>query len=440
VAEQHTQVDPALSRNESRLQQLAWQYAPADGDRFGPRQAAALRRGSEQQQHRGLGVGRRDHDLDNRTPAPGSVIPKFYDPKTNSSDATTAVTFDDARQKLFVFAGQSQWQGTSSNSVFWEWDPVSAGWAFRDSGDLIKYQLQFWRGLRQPTPSASVAHGGFDSVRQHVGPGHLGAGSQGADLVPAHFSRRLSRRGLLADGLRQQAWRDGAVLHARGRQYGRDRDLEYKVTNLGDWRGLYRCHGEDLRLGLLRGRRLLLKRGLFRDLPVMQRRRTRRYLHCGGCGAPKFLGAALDRRATAAAVARQRTARPVPARALAPRASAWMASVARMRAMAPACLATSPDVPASALPTPRAAIQRTNVLLALALAARLATAPAPVTIREPEHPAGPAVRAVMATACVWTLPMLLRAPPAELAAPAERVAGAALVARVDLAAQAGRAV
>jgi len=73
----------------------------------------------------------------NRTPAPGSVIPKFYDPKTNSSDATTAVTFDDARQKLFVFAGQSQWQGTSSNSVFWEWDPVSAGWAFRDSGDLI---------------------------------------------------------------------------------------------------------------------------------------------------------------------------------------------------------------------------------------------------------------------------------------------------------------
>jgi len=73
----------------------------------------------------------------NRTPAPGSVIPKFYDPKTNSSDATTAVTFDDARQKLFVFAGQSQWQGTSSNSVFWEWDPVSAGWAFRDSGDNI---------------------------------------------------------------------------------------------------------------------------------------------------------------------------------------------------------------------------------------------------------------------------------------------------------------
>ncbi len=73
----------------------------------------------------------------NRTPAPGSVIPKFYDPKTNSSDATTSVTFDDAREKLFVFAGQSQWQGTTSNSVFWEWDPVSAGWAFRDSGDII---------------------------------------------------------------------------------------------------------------------------------------------------------------------------------------------------------------------------------------------------------------------------------------------------------------
>jgi hypothetical protein len=79
----------------------------------------------------------------NRTPAPGSIIPNFYDPKTNSSDATTAATFDDARQKLFVFAGQSQWQGTTSNSVFWEWDPVSAGWAFRDSGDIINLSYGF---------------------------------------------------------------------------------------------------------------------------------------------------------------------------------------------------------------------------------------------------------------------------------------------------------
>jgi len=79
----------------------------------------------------------------NRTPAPGSVVPNFYDPKTNSSDATMSVTFDDARQKLFVFAGQSQWQGTTSNSVFWEWDPVSAGWAFRDSGDIINLSYGF---------------------------------------------------------------------------------------------------------------------------------------------------------------------------------------------------------------------------------------------------------------------------------------------------------
>ena len=101
--------------------------------------------------------------------------------------------------------------------------------------------------------------------------------------------------------------------------------------------------------------------------------------------------------------------------------------------MAPACLAISPDVPASALPTPRAAIQRQNVHSALAFVARLATAPAPVTIPEPERPAGTAVRAVMATGCVSTAP---RALPAALAAEAV-LAEPARVDRVDGAAQVG---
>ena len=49
------------------------------------------------------------------------------------------LAFDDGRQKMFLFAGQSKWQGTTSNSVYWEWDPVTAGWAIRDSGDIFDF-------------------------------------------------------------------------------------------------------------------------------------------------------------------------------------------------------------------------------------------------------------------------------------------------------------
>ncbi len=72
----------------------------------------------------------------NRTPVPGSVTP--------SGTEAGLVTFDDGRQKMFLFAGQASWQGTTSNSVFWEWDPLSAGWALRDSGDLVDFAKDQW--------------------------------------------------------------------------------------------------------------------------------------------------------------------------------------------------------------------------------------------------------------------------------------------------------
>jgi hypothetical protein len=202
----------------------------------------------------------------NRTPTPGSVIPKFYDPKTNSSDASTSVTWHHQQQRLLGMGSGFGRMGIPRQRRHHQ------------------SQLQSWRGLRQPAPSASAARGGSESNWQHDGPRHLGAGSQGADLVPAHFPRRLSRRGLLADGLRQQAWRDGAVLHARGWQFGRDRDLGVQSHESRQWRGVHRRHGVDLRLGLLRGRRVLRKRGLLGHLPILQRRRLRRHLHRGGRG------------------------------------------------------------------------------------------------------------------------------------------------------------
>jgi N-acetylneuraminic acid mutarotase len=71
----------------------------------------------------------------NRTPVPGSVSPGA----NGTVSENPLLTFDDGRQKMFLLWGQTSWQGTTSNSVFWEWDPVSAGWALRDSGDFVNF-------------------------------------------------------------------------------------------------------------------------------------------------------------------------------------------------------------------------------------------------------------------------------------------------------------
>jgi MYXO-CTERM domain-containing protein len=50
------------------------------------------------------------------------------------------VAYDEGRQKMFVFDGPAYSSGyPASLSAFWEWDPVSAGWSQRDSGDSIDY-------------------------------------------------------------------------------------------------------------------------------------------------------------------------------------------------------------------------------------------------------------------------------------------------------------
>ena len=76
-----------------------------------------------------------------RTPVPGTVTPGTNGWTT--LDINGGLTFDDGRQKMFLFDGTPYWQGTSSNSVFWEWNPVSAGWTFRDTGDFIDFGSDF---------------------------------------------------------------------------------------------------------------------------------------------------------------------------------------------------------------------------------------------------------------------------------------------------------
>ena len=74
----------------------------------------------------------------NRTPTVGSVTPDLHH-WTEGWNASTALTFDEGLQKMFFFGSETIWAGSTSNSVFWLWDPVTAGWAFRDSGDAVDF-------------------------------------------------------------------------------------------------------------------------------------------------------------------------------------------------------------------------------------------------------------------------------------------------------------
>ena len=46
------------------------------------------------------------------------------------------MAYDEGRQKLFLYDGMPY---GSSMSAFWEWDPTSAGWTSRDTGDSLNY-------------------------------------------------------------------------------------------------------------------------------------------------------------------------------------------------------------------------------------------------------------------------------------------------------------
>ena len=178
----------------------------------------------------------------NRTPVPGSVTP--------IGTEAGLVTFDDGRQKMFLFAGQASWQGTTSNSVFWEWDPLSAGWALRDSGDLVDFAKDQW------TYGFPVV--AYDSLRRrHVvptlaidGDGNPITDAAGNPIAwktweldtktPTWYVRdTVAFPNLVSDpAIAFDSQRGVMVLFGAG-PYGSDQTetWEYKVTNLGNGEG-----------------------------------------------------------------------------------------------------------------------------------------------------------------------------------------------------------
>jgi hypothetical protein len=110
----------------------------------------------------------------NRTPVPLSVAP---DSDSLGYVLATApyLTFDEGLQKIFLFGGASNWSGTKSNSVFWEWDSVTAGWAFRDSGDVVDFGSAPSGEGSPPFPVFA-----YDSLRRRQVTAAYSTGSTGA--------------------------------------------------------------------------------------------------------------------------------------------------------------------------------------------------------------------------------------------------------------------
>ena len=164
----------------------------------------------------------------NRTPVPGSVTPESNGYEWNIS----GVTFDDGRAKMFFFDGTPTWQGTTSNSVFWEWDPVSAGWAFHDTGDSIdldnSYPVFAYDSLRRRQVAAPVP---TDTTGATTAVNTFELDTNGPTWYVRSQSTGPSGSGLMAF----DSQRDVMVLFGPGTDQGEV--WEYKVTNLGNGEG-----------------------------------------------------------------------------------------------------------------------------------------------------------------------------------------------------------
>ena len=162
----------------------------------------------------------------NRTPVPLAATPVGRD--------YPIVTFDDARQKMFLL------DDLSSGGAFWEWDPVAAGWVLYDGGDAVPIY-----GNSQYTPAA------YDSLRRRqVVP--IGRGDSTGDSPiltweldpkgPTWYQRNLSTGPSLGATDMSAAFdsqRGVVILFGGWPGFGGNTSdtWEYKVTKLGNGEG-----------------------------------------------------------------------------------------------------------------------------------------------------------------------------------------------------------
>jgi hypothetical protein len=144
------------------------------------------------------------------------------------------MAYDEGRQKLFLYDGVNFSSG--SPTAFWEWDPISAGWAMRDTKDSIKYGYNLFIT--------------YDSIRRRVvmltDPYNSSSGMQETwemdTKAPTLYIRQIpnspggkSGASMVFDSIRGVA----IVFGGTDMYYGfpSSETWEYKVTNLGNGEG-----------------------------------------------------------------------------------------------------------------------------------------------------------------------------------------------------------
>jgi hypothetical protein len=145
------------------------------------------------------------------------------------------LAYDEARQKLFVEESSMYgYYGSGSNSTFWEWDPVSAGWAMRTTSDYLDYG----------TPYCAA----YDSTRRR----EIIYGDVWSQMTGSHETWELDAKGptwyvrAIDDSPSEGYGTAMAFDRARGvvvlfggnsNGYPTDETWEYSVTGLGNGEG-----------------------------------------------------------------------------------------------------------------------------------------------------------------------------------------------------------
>ena len=143
------------------------------------------------------------------------------------------LAYDEARQKLFVGESSGYYVG-GGYSPFWEWDPVSGGWAVYDTGDNLAY--------------GSPAYAAYDSNRRReVLFGDMWSMTTGihetwelAAKGPTWYVRAIDNSPQSGSGSAMAFDRARGVVvlfGGNGNGYPSDETWEYSVTGLGNGEG-----------------------------------------------------------------------------------------------------------------------------------------------------------------------------------------------------------
>jgi hypothetical protein len=156
-----------------------------------------------------------------------------------SETQNPVMAYDEGRQKMFLYEGSNYGSGASA---FWEWDPISAGWTLRDTGD---YQLQ----------SSQTGVVAYDSLRRRevmlspqyfYGPTSAQQTWELDAKTPTWYVRSLPNSPAMGYGSSYgmtmvfDKGRGVAVLfdgQSATKGIGGGETWEYKVTNLGNGEG-----------------------------------------------------------------------------------------------------------------------------------------------------------------------------------------------------------